>query len=121
MRASRVTAIENPEDSFKHNRPRALVQMATGSGKTYTAITSVYRLLKHADAKRIFFLVDTLLCNAWRIRVTICDSFSSDEGSGRTNCIRRGITIESAGSPRSFGKLERFAFAIGTTGGSGIV
>ena len=33
--------------------------MATGSGKTFTAITSVYRLLKHADAKRILFLVDT--------------------------------------------------------------
>ena len=35
------------------------MQMATGSGKTYTAITSIYRLLKHADAKRILFLVDT--------------------------------------------------------------
>ena len=33
--------------------------MATGSGKTYTAITSIYRLLKHVDAKRILFLVDT--------------------------------------------------------------
>jgi type I restriction enzyme, R subunit len=33
--------------------------MATGSGKTYTAITSVYRLLKYADAKRVLFLVDT--------------------------------------------------------------
>jgi type I restriction enzyme R subunit len=37
------------------------LQMATGSSKTYTAITSVYRLLKHADAKRILFLVDTTL------------------------------------------------------------
>ena len=33
--------------------------MATGSGKTYASITSIYRLLKHADAKRILFLVDT--------------------------------------------------------------
>ena len=33
--------------------------MATGSGKTYTAITSIYRLLKHAGARRILFLVDT--------------------------------------------------------------
>ncbi len=41
------------------NRPRALVQMATGAGKTFTAITSVYRLLKFAKAKRILFLVDT--------------------------------------------------------------
>ena len=33
--------------------------MATGSGKTFTAISSVYRLIKHAEAKRILFLVDT--------------------------------------------------------------
>ena len=33
--------------------------MATGSGKTFTAITSVYRLLKHVKAERILFLVDT--------------------------------------------------------------
>ena len=59
LRACQVNAIENLEVSFKENRPRALVQMATGSGKTYTAITSIYRLLKHADAKRILFLVDT--------------------------------------------------------------
>ena len=59
MRACQITAIENLEVSFKADRPRALVQMATGSGKTYAAITSVYRLLKHADAKRVLFLVDT--------------------------------------------------------------
>ena len=33
--------------------------MATGAGKTFAAITQVYRLLKHADARRILFLVDT--------------------------------------------------------------
>ncbi len=54
-----ITAIENLEASFKEDRPRALIQMATGSGKTYTAVTSAYRLLKYADAKRILFLVDT--------------------------------------------------------------
>jgi type I restriction enzyme R subunit len=59
LRACQITAIENLEVSFKADRPRALVQMATGSGKTYAAITSVYRLLKHADAKRVLFLVDT--------------------------------------------------------------
>lgn len=59
LRDCQVTAITNLEQSFKDDRPRALVQMATGSGKTFTAITSVYRLLKHADAKRILFLVDT--------------------------------------------------------------
>ena len=32
--------------------------MATGSGKTFTAITSAYRLIKHGGAKRVLFLVD---------------------------------------------------------------
>jgi type I restriction enzyme R subunit len=59
LRACQISAIENLETSFKDNRPRALIQMATGSGKTYAAITSIYRLLKHANAKRILFLVDT--------------------------------------------------------------
>ncbi|HYN36124.1 MAG TPA: DEAD/DEAH box helicase family protein [Actinomycetota bacterium] len=59
LRRCQINAIEKLEESFKDDRPRALIQMATGSGKTYTAITSIYRLLKHADAKRILFLVDT--------------------------------------------------------------
>ncbi|MCI5059846.1 MAG: DEAD/DEAH box helicase family protein [Alphaproteobacteria bacterium] len=59
LRDCQITAIENLEQSFKDDRPRALIQMATGAGKTFTAITSVYRLLKHADANRILFLVDT--------------------------------------------------------------
>ncbi len=59
LRACQTNAIERLEASFKNNRPRALIQMATGSGKTYAAITSIYRLLKHAGAKRILFLVDT--------------------------------------------------------------
>lgn len=59
LRACQRKAIENLERSFEVDRPRALVQMATGSGKTYAAITSIYRLLKYGDAKRILFLVDT--------------------------------------------------------------
>jgi len=59
LRDCQINAIKNLETSFKEFRPRALVQMATGSGKTYTAITSIYRLLKFADAKRILFLVNT--------------------------------------------------------------
>jgi len=59
FRDCQVTAILNLEKSFADNKPRALIQMATGAGKTYTAITSVYRLLKHAKAKRVLFLVDT--------------------------------------------------------------
>ena len=59
LRACQITAIEGLEESLRDDRPRALIQMATGSGKTYAAITSIYRLLKHANGKRILFLVDT--------------------------------------------------------------
>lgn len=59
LRACQVTAITNLDTSFAAARPRALIQMATGSGKTFTAITFIYRLLKFAKAKRILFLVDT--------------------------------------------------------------
>lgn len=59
LRLCQEKAIIKLEQSFKDNRPKALVQMATGSGKTFTAITAVYRLLKFADARRILFLVDT--------------------------------------------------------------
>jgi type I restriction enzyme R subunit len=51
-------AIANLEQSLRENRPRALIQMATGSGKTLLAIVQTYRLLKFAGAKRILFLVD---------------------------------------------------------------
>lgn len=59
LRDCQINAINNLEVSFKQNRPRALIQMATGSGKTFTAITFIYRLLKYANAKRVLFLVDT--------------------------------------------------------------
>jgi type I restriction enzyme R subunit len=53
-----ATAIRNLEESLRDDRPRSLIQMATGSGKTFTAANICYRLIKHADAKRILFLVD---------------------------------------------------------------
>ncbi len=59
LRKAQVKAIRNLETSFKDNRPKALIQMATGAGKTFTACTFVYRLLKYADARRILFVVDT--------------------------------------------------------------
>jgi type I restriction enzyme R subunit len=59
FRNCQTRAIVNLEKSFAENRIRALIQMATGAGKTFTAITNVYRLLKYANAKRILFLVDT--------------------------------------------------------------
>ena len=59
FRKCQVKAIKNLDTSFSENRPKALVQMATGAGKTFTAITAAYRLLKYGKMKRILFLVDT--------------------------------------------------------------
>ena len=51
-------AIANLEESLAAARPRALVQMATGSGKTFMACNQIYRMIKHAGARRVLFLVD---------------------------------------------------------------
>jgi len=53
-----VEAIASLEKSLAHARPRALIQMAAGSGKTYAAVTFIYRLIKFAGARRVLFLVD---------------------------------------------------------------
>ncbi len=59
LRDCQIKAITKLESSFKEFKPKALIQMATGSGKTFTAISFIYRLLKFTEAKRILFLVDT--------------------------------------------------------------
>ena len=59
FRDCQIRAISKLEGSFADNRPKALVQMATGAGKTFTAITAAYRLLKFGKMNRILFLVDT--------------------------------------------------------------
>ncbi len=53
-----VEAIRNLEASLAAGKPRACIQMATGAGKTFTACTAAYRLIKFAKARRILFLVD---------------------------------------------------------------
>ncbi len=55
---AQITAIKNLDTSLEDSRPRALIQMATGSGKTFTAVNFIYRLIKFGGAKRILFLVD---------------------------------------------------------------
>ena len=57
-RACQVEAIEGLEASLTRDQARAFVRMATGAGKTFTAATPAYRLLAHAGAHRILFLVD---------------------------------------------------------------
>jgi type I restriction enzyme R subunit len=59
LRDCQTNAVTGLEQSLAVNKPRALVHMATGAGKTFTAITAVYRLLKFGGAQRILFLVDT--------------------------------------------------------------
>ena len=59
LRDCQISAVTGLERSLAANRPRSLIHMATGAGKTFTAITSVYRLLKFGGAKRVLFLVDT--------------------------------------------------------------
>ncbi len=59
LRECQIIAINKLEESFREYKPKALIQMATGAGKTYTAVTFIYRLLKFTEAKRILFLVDT--------------------------------------------------------------
>jgi type I restriction enzyme R subunit len=58
MRDCQIEAITGLEKSFAEDRPRALIHMATGAGKTYTACAFAYRLIKYAGARRILFLVD---------------------------------------------------------------
>src|SRR5659263_675251 len=58
LRDCQFEAIQNLEQSFAEARQRALIQSATGSGKTYTGVSFIYRLIKFAGARRILFLVD---------------------------------------------------------------
>ena len=58
LRDCQIDAVDGIENSLKQGRQRALLQMATGAGKTFTACTQVYRLAKFAKAKRVLFLVD---------------------------------------------------------------
>ncbi len=55
---AQITAVRNLEASLAANKPRALIQMATGSGKTFTAISFIYRLIRFAGVRRVLFLVD---------------------------------------------------------------
>src|SRR5437660_1169212 len=56
--SAQIEAIRNLEKSLAANKRRALIQMATGSGKTYTAVNFVYRLIKLTGARHVLFLVD---------------------------------------------------------------
>lgn len=58
LRECQFEAIANLEISFKQGLKKALIVLATGAGKTFTACTAAYRLLNYMGAKRVLFLVD---------------------------------------------------------------
>ncbi|MGL4981628.1 MAG: DEAD/DEAH box helicase family protein [Treponemataceae bacterium] len=58
LRQCQYDAISNLELSFKHQKNKALIILATGAGKTFTACTAAYRLLTYTHVRRILFLVD---------------------------------------------------------------
>ncbi len=58
LRECQFEAITNLEISFKQGLKKALIVLATGAGKTFTACTAAYRLLNYMGAKRVLFLVD---------------------------------------------------------------
>lgn len=58
LRDYQVNAIKAVEQSIKNGDERALVAMATGTGKTKTCIALIYRLLRAERFRRILFLVD---------------------------------------------------------------
>lgn len=58
LRDCQYEAISELENSFRAGQNRALLVLATGAGKTFTACMAAYRLLAYTPMKRILFLVD---------------------------------------------------------------
>lgn len=58
LRDCQIEAVTELEASLAADKPRALIQAATGAGKTFTACSFSYRLLAHAGFRRILFLAD---------------------------------------------------------------
>ncbi|OBW93507.1 DEAD/DEAH box helicase [Gallibacterium salpingitidis] len=58
LRNCQYEAISALEESFRNNHKRALMVLATGAGKTYTACMAAYRLLAYTPVRRVLFLVD---------------------------------------------------------------
>ncbi len=58
LRDCQYEAITAFEKSLRDGKKRALMVLATGAGKTYTACMAAYRMLNYCHAKRVLFLVD---------------------------------------------------------------
>jgi type I restriction enzyme R subunit len=60
FRKIQIEAVTGLERCFANGDPRTLVPMTMGSGKTFVAVAESARLIEHAKAKRILFLVDRI-------------------------------------------------------------
>jgi type I restriction enzyme R subunit len=78
LRPYQVKAVEAIEKNICHGRKSMLLAMATGTGKTFTLVSSMYRLLKSGYAKRILFLVDRRALAAQT--VSAISAFETPEG-----------------------------------------
>ena len=58
LRDCQYEAITNLEASFRNSLRKALIVLATGAGKTFTACLAAYRFLAYTPARRVLFLVD---------------------------------------------------------------
>ena len=58
LRNCQYEAITELEKSFRTGNRRALMVLATGAGKTYTACLAAYRMLSYTPMRRVLFLVD---------------------------------------------------------------
>lgn len=62
LRDCQYDAITNLEQSFREGYRKALIVLATGAGKTYTACMATYRLLSYTSIKRV---LHNLQCDAY--------------------------------------------------------
>jgi len=78
LRPYQKEAIQKTEQAIINRKRNMLIAMATGTGKTYTTVNLIYRLMKSGYAKRILFLVDRKALAAQA--VTTLASFEPEPG-----------------------------------------
>lgn len=105
LRACQIEGIRNLETSFAADRQRALIQMATGAGKTYTAVSFIYRLIKYAGAKRVLFLVDR--SNLGRQTVAEFQQYVLPDDGRKFTQVYNVQHLTSTLMRKSFGSLRR--------------
>lgn len=79
LRYYQKQAIESVEQALIQHKRAMLVAMATGTGKTYTTVAQIYRLLQSKVARRILFLVDRRALAAQAVREF--SSFNTPRGN----------------------------------------